>query len=170
MDTLNRTVYARVFRGTHAEIADVGPWNLIGSIFDKTYMPALLLAPGKQAYYEFSLAQSATQLVALPQNYVSPNRLYVAVLVDAKVTLQLVSPTHGASDIVLQGTNTTLQGFHPGFWVYQGDLTSLTVAIPTTGQGGVTTSVKIFMYEIPDLNDFQSYYDKQIGYGVSGDV
>lgn len=170
MDTLNRTVYGRLFRGTLAQIADTGPWDLIGAIFDKTNMPALLLEKGKSVYYSFNLAQNATTTLPLPENYDAANKLYIAVRSNLKARITFTSPTHGSGKIVLiKGTDTDADGDHAGFWVYQGDMTTFAVSIPSTADGGFTTEVQVFMYEIPDLDDFESYYDKQIGLGVSGD-
>lgn len=169
-DTLNRTVYGRLFQGAHDELADTGPWDLVAAIYDKTYMPALVLAPGKQVSYEFALEQNTSQAVALPAEYDVARPLYVAVWCDLYGRVTFSSPTHGADKVVLlQGTDSTTAGTHAAFWTYQGDLTSLTVSVPTTAQGGATTTFRIFMYEIPDLEDFESYFDKQIGLGVSGD-
>jgi hypothetical protein len=80
------------------------------------------------------------------------------------------SPTHGSSTVLLSGTTSTDDGTHAAFWTYQGDMTTFAVSVPSTAQGGDTTSFEVFMYEIPDLEDFESYYDKQIGLGVSGDA
>lgn len=168
-DTLNRTVYGRLFKGAHDEIADTGPYDLIGALFDKTYMPALLLDPGKNIYYNFSLAQNASATLPLPENYSSANRLYIAVRVNLKARVVFTSPTHGTRTVLLRGTDSTDDGDHGGFWTYQGDMTTFAVNVPTTGDGGATTSIQVFMYEIPDLEDFENYYDKQIGFGTSGD-
>jgi hypothetical protein len=46
-------------------------------------------------------------------------------------------------------------------------MTTFVVGVPATAQGGATTCFKVFMYEIPDLEDFESYFDKQIGLGTS---
>ncbi len=169
-DTLNRTIYGRLFTGTSAAIAENGPWNLIGSIFDKTYMPALLLDPGKQIYQAFNLLQNSSATLSLPENYSAANKLYIAVHANLKVRLTYTSPTHGANRIVLiNATNDETKGVHGALWTYQGDMTSFAVSVPSTGDGGATTNIEVFMYEIPDLANFQSYYDKQIGLGVSGD-
>ena len=169
-DTLNRTVYGRIFRGTHAELADTGPWDLIGAVFDKTNMPALIIEPGKQIYHAFSLAQSGSAVLALPENYAAPGRLYIAIMCDLKARAIVVSPTHGTSTVLLSGTDSDDDGDHSAFWTTQQDVTSLTITVPSTGDGGATTSFQVFMYEIPDLADFESYYDKQIGLGTSGDT
>ncbi len=169
-DTLNRTVYGRIFRGTHDQIADTGPWELIGALFDRTNMPALVLEPGKQIYHAFTLAQNVSATLVLPEAYDSANRLYVAVRTDLKARVVLTSPTHGSTlTTLLKGTDSATDGEHAGFWTYQGDVTSLAISIPSTADGGATTQVQVFMYEIPDLADVESYYDKQIGLGVSGD-
>ncbi len=168
-DTLNRTVYGRIFRGAHEQIADTGPWELIGALFDKTNMPALIIEPGKQIYHAFSLAQNTSAALARPESYSVANKLYIAVRSNFKARVVIVSPTHGTGTVLLKGTDSDDDGEHGAFYTYQGDVTSVTISIPTTADGGVTTAVQCFMYEIPDLSDFESYYDKQIGLGVSGD-
>ncbi len=131
-------------------------------------MPALLLDPGKQIYHNFSLAQNTSATLALPDDYDTANKLYIAVRSDLKCRLTYTSPTHGSGLIVLlQATDDTTNGTHGAFWTYQGDITSFAVSVPATAQGGATTQIQVFMYEIPDLTDFESYYDKQIGLGVS---
>jgi hypothetical protein len=169
MDTLNRTVYGRIFSGSYQQIADAQPSDLIGSLFDKTLMPALVLEPGKQIYHAFSLAQNTSATLPLPENYDSDNRLYIAVRCNLKGRVVFTSPTHGTSTVLLLGTDSDDDGVHAAFWTYQGDMTTFAVSVPSTADGGLTTDFEVFMYEIPDLEDFESYYDKQIGFGVSGD-
>lgn len=169
-DTVNRTVYGRVFRGTHDQLADTGPWSMIAAIYDKTYMPALVLEPGKNIYYDFSLAQNASATLSLPEAYDSANRLYIAVRTDLKARVVFTSPTHGSSrTVLLNATDDTDNGTHAAFWTYQGDMTTFAVSVPSTAQGGATTQIQVFMYEIPDLTDEDSYYDRAIGLGVSSD-
>jgi hypothetical protein len=169
-DTLNRTVYGRIFRGSHQAIADTGPWEMIGSLYDKTYMPALLLEPGKQIFHRFSLAQNTSATLPLPENYDSAERLYIAVRSNLPARVVFTSPTHGATrTILLNATDDTDNGTHAAFWTFQGDMTTFAVSVPSTADGGATTEFDVFMYEIPDLDDFESFYDKQIGFGISGD-
>ncbi len=132
-------------------------------------MPALVLEPGKQIYSSFGLAQNTSATIPLPENYTVGARLYIAVRTDLKARVVFTSPTHGSTrTVLLKGTDSTDDGEHAAFWTYQGDITTFAVSIPSTADGGATTSVQVFMYEIPDLADFESYYDKQIGLGVSG--
>lgn len=169
-DTLNRTVYGRIFRGTHEALADTGAWGMIAALFDKTYMPALLLETGKSVYYDFDVAQNTSVTLALPEEYDAESKLYIAVRSDLKARITYTSPTHGSGRIVLlNATDDTTQGEHAAFWTYQGDMTTFAISAPSTAQGGATTAVQVFMYEIPDLEDYESYADKQIGLGVSGD-
>lgn len=171
MDTLNRNIYGRLFRGAYQEIADPVPSSLIGSVFDKTNMPALVLEPGKSVYYDFTLDQNESATLSLPQNYDPLFPLYIAVRSDLNARITFTSPTYGTGKIVLlKATDSATDGTHGAFWSFQGDMTTFAISIPSTGDGGATTSVQVFMYEIPDLSDFQSYFDRQIGLGVSGDV
>lgn len=169
-DTVNRTVYGRLFRGQHDQISDTGPWELVGALFDKTLMPALVIDPGKQIYYSYSAAQNTSATLSLPENYSSSERLYIAVRTDLKARVVFTSPTHGTHTVLLKGTDSDDDGEHAAFWTFQGDMTTFAISIPSTADGGLTTSVQVFMYEIPDLADFESYYDKQIGLGTSGDT
>ncbi len=167
-DTINRNIYGRLFKGEFESIADTNPSALIGAVFDKTYMPALIIDPGKQAYYKFTLLQNESVTLALPPEYDAANKLYIAVQTNLNTRLTFTSPTHGSGRIVLlKGTDDTTSGSHAGYWIYQGDMTTFAVSVPSTADGGATTNISVFMYEIPDLDDFESYYDKQIGLGVS---
>lgn len=170
MDTINRTAFGRLFRGVMDSIGDASPSSLIGSLFDKTNMPALVIDPGKQVYYDFKLDQNESATLALPEAYDAANKLYIAVRCDLPARLTYTSPTHGSGRIViLKATDSDTEGTHGGFWTYQGDMTTFAVSVPSTADGGATTSIQVFMYEIPDLADYESYFDKQIGLGVSGD-
>lgn len=170
-DIINRTIYGRLFRGSQEAIADTGPWALLGALFDKTYMPALVLEPGKQVYYKFTLAQNASSTLPLPPEYDDDNKLYIAVMADLPARVAFTSPTHGATrTVLLKGTDSVTSGTHAAFWTYQGDMTTFAVSVPSTADGGASTEFEVFMYEIPDLADFESYYDKQIGLGTSGDT
>lgn len=169
-DTLTRQIYGRIFSGAHESIAYTTPSMLQGAIFDKTYMPALLIERGKQAFYEFQIPQSGSYTVPLPEDYDTDNRLYIAVRTDLNATITYTSPTHGAGKkVLLKATDSDDDGTHAAFWTFQGDMTTFAVSIPSTANGGATTCVQVFMYEIPTLTDFESFFDKQIGLGVSGD-
>lgn len=169
-DIISRNVYGRVFRGAFDAIADTGPYDLIGSVFDRTNMPALVLAPGKNVYYNFALLQNTSATLALPEAYDADERLYIAVRTNLKARITFTSPTHGSGRIVLlDATDSTTEGEHAAFWSYQGDMTTFAISVPSTAQGGATTDIEVFMYEIPDLADSDNYYDGPIGYGVSGD-
>lgn len=165
-DVLNRTVYTRMFRGTMTTEADSGPWGLVGSLYDRVRMPALVLDPGKQIYYDFKLDQNESATLALPADYAVGAKLYIAVQCSLLTLLTYTSPTHGVGQIVkLNASNDATLGVHAGFWCYQGDMTTFVVSIPNTGAGGATTLIQCFMYEIPDLSDAESYYDQEIGLG-----
>lgn len=168
-DTINRNVYGRLFRGSHDAESDTGPWALLGSIFDKTYMPALLVDSGHQIYYKFSADAGDSLGIPLPANYDRTQRIYVAVKCNKKAKLTFIRiQATTTQNALLMGTDSSTEGVHPGLWTYQGRLFSLTVVIPSSMDGGAATDVEVFMYQIPDLEDFESYYDKQIGLGVSG--
>jgi hypothetical protein len=169
-DTLTRQIYARLFTGSYSDIAYTTPSKLVGSIFDSTYMPSLVISKGKSVYYDFSLAQNTSATLPLPENYTVGAKLYIAVCSDLRARLTYTSPTHGAGlKVLLEASDNTTDGTHAAVWTYQGDMTTFAVSVPSTAQGGATTQIQVFMYEIPDLEDFESYYDKQIGLGTSGD-
>lgn len=167
-DAINRQVYARLFTGAFQTITKTTPSDLIGAVFDSTYMPALVIDPGKQCFHSFTLAQNTSFAVPLPPSYDGTSPMYVAIESNLKARVAYNSPTHGATNTaLLYGTDSTSDGSHYAVWTYQGDLTSLTVSVPSTADGGATTRLKVFMYEIPDLTDPYSYFDKQIGLGTS---
>ena len=168
MDTLTRNNYARLFDGILKNISYASSSKQVGAVFDRTYMPALILEDGKQIYHSFLIGQGATQVIPLPQKYLSSNRLYVSVEANYKAKITWNSPTHGSGQaVLLQATGGTTDGVHKALWCYQGDVSTMSVVIPITAQGGVTTEVKVFMYELPNLEIAASYFDKQIGLGVT---
>lgn len=168
-DTINRQIYGRMFKGAYQSISDTAQSDFIGAVFDKTLMPALLIAPGKQSYQAFTLPQDGSFEVPLPIDYDMAERLYIAVKASKKASVLYDSPTHGNGNVaLLNATDSTALGTHAAFWSYQGDISSLEILVPSTANGGDTTDFQVFMYEIPDLDDFESYFDKQIGLGVSG--
>lgn len=167
-DTINRNIYGRLYKGAFQNIADTNPADLIGAVFDKTYMPALVIDPGKQVYYDVEVAVNTSVTFALPPAYDVAQKLYIAVQADLRARITFTSPTHGSGRIVLlDAFDNAINGVHRAFWTYQGDMTTFAVSAPSVGDGGALTHVQVFMYEIPDLGDFESYYDKQIGLGVS---
>lgn len=170
-DVINRQCYGRLFAGALNDMAKATQSSLIGQVFDATQMPALVLDPGKQCFHSFTLAQNASFAIPLPPDYDVTRPMYVAVESNLKARVQFDSPTFGNSNVVLlYGTDDETNGTHKAFWTYQGDLSSFTISIPSTADGGATTSIKVFMYEVPDLTDFESFYDKQIGLGYSGET
>lgn len=170
MDTVTRNNYARLFDGIYEDIADTIPSKNTATVFDRTYMPALLIEDGKQIFHSFTMAVNESQVIQLPQDYDDAQRLYIAIQVNGKAKVALVSPTHGSSAVLLDGLDTDADGTHNAFYSHQGDITSVTISTPTALLGGTTTEVKVFMYELPDLEVATSYFDKQIGLGVTEQV
>lgn len=168
-DTISRTVYGRLFKGSLTAQSETGPWNLLGSVFDLLQMPALSLDSGNNIYREFSLGQNESVSLQLPQNYANTSYLYVAIGADLPSRVTYVTSDSVNNQIILKGTTAALEGMHAAFWGYQGRLNSLTVSVPSTADGGATTNFQAFMYTIPDLSVAESFYDRQIGLGVSGD-
>ena len=169
MDTLTRNNYARLFDGVYEEIsATIASKNIV-SVFDRTYMPALVIEDGLQAFHNFTMAVSESQVIQLPQLYDNIERLYVAIETNGRAKVAIVSPTHGTSAILLEATDTDTLGTHNSFFSYQADVTSITISTPSALQGGTATKVKVFMYVLPDLTIAESYFDQQIGLGVTGE-
>jgi len=168
MDIVTRNNYARLFQGVLQDISYASSGSQVAAIFDRTYMPALLVEDGKQIFHSFTLAQNSSQALQLPQLYDQANKLYIAVQTDGRAKVAWDSPTHGSSQaVLLEATSSDADGVHKALWCYQGDVSAVTVSIPPTAQGGATTEVQVFMYEIPDLEVYSSYYDKQIGLGIT---
>jgi hypothetical protein len=164
-ETLNRTVHGRLFRDQIEHESDSGSWGVVAQVFDRIRMPALNLEPGKAIYREFSLDVSESATLQLPADYTTGAQLYIAVVCDLTGRVTYTSPTHGTGRIVLvKGTDSEDDGAHWGFWVYQGDMTTFAVSVPA---GGLTTTFRVLMYEIPDLEEADSYYDNEIGLGTT---
>lgn len=167
-EIITRQNYARLFDGVFKDMANTIEGDLIAAVFDRVYMPSLVAADGKSLYQSFTLLQNVTQTLEVPQLYVTSKRLYVAILTNGRVRVNYNSPTHGnTKKVLLEATNTTALGVHNAFWTYQGDISAISVTTPSTADGGTTTEVNVFMYEIPDLALAASYFDRQIGLGVT---
>lgn len=168
LDAINRQVYGRLYSGAFQTITKTTQADLIGAVFDSTYMPAVVIDPGKQCFHSFTMAQNTSYSILLPPDYDVTRPMYVAVQSDLKARVNFDSPTYGNGNIaLLYGTNSSTDGVHYGVWTFQGDLTAFSISIPSTADGGATTRVKVFMYEIPDLTTADSFFDRQIGLGTT---
>lgn len=168
MDTITRNNYGRLFKGVMQNISYASAGDLITAVFDRVYMPALVIEDGKQLFQSFSIDQNQSQSLQLPQDYDSDNKLYVAIETNGKAKVSWDSPTHGNTQaVLLNATDSDSEGTHKALWCYQGDVSAMSISIPSTANGGVLTDVNIFMYELPDLEVYTSYFDKQIGLGIT---
>jgi hypothetical protein len=157
-----------MYRGTYDAESDTGPWALVAQLMDRQNMPALSLDPGDMYYQEIDLDQNESFTVPLPQNNASSAKMYVAITCNLLTRVTYSSSVLGSNrKVLIRASDSTTDGDHRGFWIYQGDLTSLVISIPTTAHGGATTLVSVFCYMIPDLADSDSYYDREIGLGTA---
>lgn len=168
MDTLTRNNYARLFKGPIQSIAYAPSGSQLAAIFDRTYMPALVIDPGKQIAHNFNMTQNTSQLIQMPQLHDDSKITYVAVQTNGRAKITWTDPTSRA--VLMEATSSDADGVHNALWCHQGIVETLTISIPPTAQGGGNTEVKVFIYELPDLEVFTSYYDRQIGLGVTEQI
>lgn len=161
---LRRQVAAKLALGEQTQIADAA--TFLWQIRDVLPKYILKLAAGKWSYGKDLLAQSGTAALPLPSDYDSANRLFVAVRATAYSKVTVVSPAHTTGSIMLMGTTGSTTGNHDGLAVFQERITSVTFAIPSTGQGGADTEIEWFFFEIPDLTDPDSWRDGDRALGV----
>lgn len=163
--SLKRNIKGRVFRGTLS--AESGPWDLTAMVYDRHVMPALDIANGSSFFQEFRLDQAESATIPLPEAAVTASVIYVAVRCNLLTRITYTSPTLGTGKkVLIKATDSTADGEHMGFWVYQGDLTSLAISIPSTADGGATTLVSVMMYIVPDLTLAASFTDRNQGLGT----
>lgn len=125
---------------------------------------ALSIADGK---YEAgaALVNTTPQTIALPAGYTAGQCLYCAFSIGGTGTIKVtvVSPDHGTSVYLLQGSNDAVNGFHTRPLVWCGTVTSITCV------AGTASAVPIdwTMFELPDLTLAASYRIGQLALGVS---
>jgi hypothetical protein len=167
--TVNRQIYGRLFNGAMDSIADAATGSMIGALYDKLLMPALSVGYGDALFYEFELDEDESATITLPEDYGVTDQLYIAVEANLSAYIEYNTPDISGNLISLYGTDDPIQGTHKAFWSFQGIISSVVISVPPTVDGGSLTQFKVFLYKIPDLADYESYADKQIGFGVSGD-
>lgn len=158
-DTVGRTVYGRIFAGTLDEESDATAGALRAQLFDRLTMPSLYVDTGKTISYDLTL-DTTGGVLTLPPNYDDDNRLYVALTTDVEIKIITVSPTHGTNSVLVMGTTGSTDGEHAGFYCWQGDVTSITIV------SLVAATLSVFMYEIPDLTDQDSYVGGSLALGT----
>lgn len=128
----------------------------------KLYVP-----DGKVLSQAGYLAASGSTSLALPESYSgSPGGrpLYVALKVNDKAKLTVVSPDHGTSNFLLMATNGSVSGAHDGVIIWAGTVTSLTLTAASTA---TNLLFEAFMFELPDLTVSTSYRDGVRALGVT---
>lgn len=147
-----------MYQGQIASEVAASHGALEGSIYDRLDMLPLDIADGKTLSEKFTNAANTTETLDLPDSYDSANNLFVMLITKADLTLEVTSPEFsGGKSVVVRGNST-----HPGIFVWQGRVTSLETTVPT---GATAAEIEVFMYEIPTLNDSDSYSDGPIALG-----
>lgn len=164
MTQLTRNVHGRLFFGTLDSEVEAGPSSLRTTVFDRLTMPALALDPGKAISHEFLNAANTSNTLVLPAAYDTDRPLFVAIVTSENLRVAITSPEFSGTKVVLlKATETdTDAGTHQGFFVWQGQVTTLAVSV---ANGANPAAVNVFMYEVPDLTVMASYVDQQIALG-----
>lgn len=109
------------------------------------------------------LDASTSYSVPLPSDYDSDDILSCVFRSTARCRIELVSPDHGTSTLLLKSTYGSIEGDHFGMIMWQGKVTSITVDVPS---GFDPALIDYFCFKVPDLDDPNSYQigDRAIGY------
>lgn len=169
MISLLRQSYARVFNRSVDDIGTLPMSKVSASVYDKRFMPALSLEPGKFTFYTNLMPQNSTTTLEFPSEWVTTRPLYVAIWTTGPLLVTKVDALAASGVSAVIATESDAAGVHYGLWnVQERGITSITIATPSTANGGYDCEVKIFMYEIPDLTVASSYVDNVVALGVTG--
>jgi hypothetical protein len=169
MISLMRQSYARVFNEAVDDIGTLPMSKVSASVYDKRLMPALALEPGKSTFYTTPLSQNSSVALEFPSEWDTTLPLYVAIWTTGPLIVTKVDSLGGTGRSAVIATESDAAGVHYGLWnVQERDITSISIAAPSTANGGYDCEVKVFMYEIPDLTVADSYVDNVVGLGVTG--
>lgn len=163
MISLVRQSSARVFNGV-VQNQTLPMSRVAASVYDKRFMAALSLEPGKYNYYHNQVPQGVTVPLEFPVDWNPLRPLYVAIWTTGPLLVHKDSGT-----FAVMATDSDSLGQHYGLWsVQEAAIISLDIEVPSTVNGGYDCEVKVFMYEIPDLTKASSYVDNVVALGTNG--
>lgn len=158
---LQRQISVSLVEGEKESLADgyKFPYKLV----DVLPKYVLRLGEGKVTSGYLSLAATESSSLQLPASYDVERPLSCIIRSTLRCKVVVVSPTHGSSTFLIKSTNDADDGYHYGFIMWQGDVTSITVSVPA---GFNTALVDYFFWEVPDLDEPTSWQmgARAIGY------
>lgn len=160
---LQRQISATLVEGEKTSIADGSkfPYKLV----DVLPKYILRLGEGKVTSGYFSLAADDATNPQLPQDYDGTvDRLSCIIRSTNIVKVQCSSTTFGSTEYLLKATNSTDEGQHFGMLMFQGDVTSMDISVPT---GFEDAEVEYFFWVIPDLDLATSWQLGQTAIGYT---
>lgn len=168
MISLLRQSYARVF--DQAVDTQSSPMSKVSaSVYDKRIMAALSVGQGKSTFYTNQMAQNTSLNLEFPSLWDPDRPLYVAILTTGPLVISKLDASILSGEFAVIATDSDVEGQHYGLWTIQErDIQSISVAVPSTANGGFDCEIKVFMYEIPDLTIATSYVDNVVALGVTG--
>lgn len=147
--------------GSDTDPVTYAPSSRVWDLRDGYPSNILKLADGQQCSAEIILGASASQALTLPYQYSSANRLCVVIKTTStllKVTTTV--PVLGSSVFsVKAGASSDELAF--------ATFTSRVSAITILNSGATSSTTRVFMFEVPDLSDTDSWRD---GYQTTGVV
>lgn len=163
---IQRQIGASLVEGQKASLPDgtVFPFKLI----DVLPKYVLSLANGKFTSDYVNIASGGSFTVPLPHDYSSNNRLSCIFRSIPSCRLSLVSAAVGGTSVFLiKGSSGTNKGNHEGILMFQDFVGSITLNVPVAF--AASARVDYFLWEIPDLDDPDSYRIGERAIGVVGE-
>lgn len=111
----------------------------------------------------FELGTGDTLTLPLPEEAAATDYVSVILRSRTRVRVEVTYNSLPTSVFLMEGTDSTDEGEHPGLLMFQGKIVSIQVTIPT---GEVASLLEYFMFKVPDLDIAASYQigDRAIGY------
>lgn len=109
------------------------------------------------------LDASDAEALPLPAAYQPTERLHVMLRASLPVKVVVVNNLAVSSSFLIQAMKSTAEGVHPGVLTFQGKVASITVSVPAASDD---VQVDYFAFQLPDLNDADSYRDGLQAVGV----
>ena len=150
-----RQIAATMARGNISELNGMAVVEWLSHDVRSKYQ--LLVGDGKCVGGYPSIVASGSYSVPLPTEYSSTSRMLCIFASTGVARVSVVSPDHSNSTIILKGESSS----RPGIVVWNGTITSITVANPGSSEIGVQYS----LVELPDLTDVDSFRGGIYNYG-----
>lgn len=125
----------------------------------------LKLDPSQFVSGYFRVSQAASTGIDQPTGYTSAKILCGVITSNGRSRVTIISPTHGTKTASLLGTKGATLGDHRSLFSFACDITTVTVSVPSTAQGGDDTLFEYCLWVLPDLTVASSWRDGDIALG-----